>query len=360
MTMNSQTEQALVEQFSAAVADATDGGALSPPQTRGAAKADFVLDADIGGRPVRFVVESKRSLFPRDAREAVWQLRNYLAHELQSEFRETVPVLLAETISPGARKLLREGRIGYFDASGSLFLVASGLFVRVDKPGSKRQARSLNNLFAGKRAQALHAAWVLGSDWFGVHAIAERGAVSPATASETLIALERREWVETRGAGPSKERRLINRPALLDAWSAYQSAAKPKSTRHFYVRTATPGELQPKLDRLCAEHGVLYEITGIAAGQIHTPYLSSVSQLTCRMSAGGPITAVLDRLEARPVREGWNLGVVEAKSDGELRFHQRINDLWVSDPLQTYLDLLQTGGRAKELAQHLRSERLGA
>ncbi|UVK48934.1 hypothetical protein BPNPMPFG_006552 (plasmid) [Mesorhizobium sp. AR07] len=357
--MEDQTEQALLENFAAAVAEAT-GSALPMPEASGDPRADFVVHTHIQDRPIRFVLEAKRSLFPRDAREAAWQLRNYLAHQLQPDLRETVPVLIAETISPGARKLLREERIGYFDASGSLFLATQGFYVRIDKPGSKRQARSLNNLFAGKRAQALHAVWIVGQDWFGVHEIAERASVSPATASETLIALERREWVESRGAGPSKERRLTNRHALLDAWSGHQSAVKPKPMRHYYVRGTTTGELQPELDRVCAAHGVLYEISGVAAGQIHTPYLSSVSQVTCRMSGGGPINTVLETLEARPVREGWNLGVVEAKSDGELRFHQRVNDLWVSDPLQTYLDLVQTGGRAKELAQHLRAERLEA
>lgn len=357
MTMESQATQALLDELAEALAEAT-GGALPIAQASESSQADFILQAHIGDRPVKFVVEAKRSLFPRDAREAAWQLRNYLAHQLQSDFRQTIPLLMAETISPGARKLLRDDRIGYFDASGSLFLAADGLYVRIDKPGSKRQARSLNNLFAGKRALALHAAWVLGNDWFGVHAIAERASVSPATASETLIALERREWVESRGAGPSKERRLTNRRALLDAWSEYQSTAKPRPMRHYYVRGTTPAELQSRLDRTCAAHGLLYEFSGIAAGQIHTPYLSSISQVTCRMSAGGPINAVLETLGARAVREGWNLGVVEAKSDGELRFHERINDLWVSDPLQTYLDLLHVGGRAKELAQHLRAEKL--
>lgn len=68
--------------------------------------------------------------------------------------------------------------------------------------------------------------------------------------------------------------------------------------------------------------------------------------------------AMLSSIDARQVREGWNLGIHEIASDDELRFRQRIDDLWVSDPLQTYLDLLQAGGRAKELAQHLRSEKL--
>ncbi|WP_246742535.1 hypothetical protein [Microvirga splendida] len=168
------------------------------------------------GKTYRIVVEAKASLFPRDAREAIWQLRNYLAH-LENDFYRVVPVLMAETISPGARELLRDERIGYFDSSGSLFIAAKGLYLRVDKPPSRKQSRSLNNLFAGRRAQVLHAVWVTKPDWFGVHEIAERAGVSPATAPETLIAIERRDWVEVRGAGPAKERRLTNPRALLDA-----------------------------------------------------------------------------------------------------------------------------------------------
>jgi hypothetical protein len=61
---------------------------------------------------------------------------------------------------------------------------------------------------------------------------------------------------------------------------------------------------------------------------------------------------------ARAVREGWHLGVIESESVGEFAFLQRINDAWFADPLQTYLDLLQGGGRSKEMAEHLRTEPL--
>ncbi|MFC1457085.1 MULTISPECIES: helix-turn-helix domain-containing protein [Microvirga] len=311
------------------------------------------------GEPYRLVVEAKASLFPRDAREAIWQLRNYLAH-LDNVSYPAVPLLMAESISPGARELLRDERVGYFDSSGSLFIAAKGLYLRVDKPASRKQSRSLNNLFAGRRAQVLHAVWVTKPDWFGVHEIAERAGVSPATASETLIALERRDWVEVRGAGPSKERRLTNSRALLDAWSSFQSSVKPKVVQHYYVRSVELPDLQRQLDHACEIEGVPYELTGISAGQIHAPYLSSVSQVSCRVSESRRMHAVLDAIGARPVREGWNLGVHELKSDDELRFRQRIDDLWVADPLQTYLDLLQSGGRAKELAHHLRAEKLDA
>lgn len=362
MKMEDRTIDELVQDFAAAVAEVTG----TPPEvihgsklSQGAYRPDVVMELEHEGSRFRLVIEAKRSLFPRDAREAIWQLRKYLANN-DSAGSSAVPVLIAETISPGARQLLHNERVGYFDSSGSLFVPARGLYVLVDRPASRRQARSLNNPFAGRRAQVLHAVWILGRDWFGVHQIADRAGVSPATASETLIGIERREWVEVRGAGPSKERRLINPCALLDAWSTYQASLKPKAVRHFYVRSTTPPDLQRWIDHACDTHGVPYEFADITAGQMHTPYLSSVSQVFCRIPAGGDMQAMLASIDARPVREGWNLGVHEIASGSELRFRQRIDDLWVADPLQTYLDLLQAGGRAKELAQHLRVEKLEA
>lgn len=362
MTMKDRAIDTLVPDFAAAVAEVTG----APPEvihestlSQGAYRPDVVMVLEHEGRSFHLVIEAKRSLFPRDAREAMWQLRNYLAHS-DPAGSSAVPVLMAETISPGARQLLRDERVGYFDSSGSLFIPGRGFYVRVDRPASRKQARSLNNPFVGRRALVLHAVWILGRDWFGVHQIAERAGVSPATASETLIGIERREWVEVRGAGPSKERRLINPRTLLDAWSTYQMSVKAKAVRHFYVRSTTPPDLQRRIDHACETHGVPYEFADITAGQIHTPYLSSVSQVLCRIPAGGNMQAMLASIDARPVREGWNLGVHEIASESELRFRQRIDDLWVADPLQTYLGLLQGGGRAKELAQHLRAEKLEA
>lgn len=360
----------LVEDFAAAVADVTGRRPAVhhapgdwPGLPQGAYRPDAVMELEHEGNAYRLVIEAKQSLFPRDAREAIWQLRNALAHGGPSTHSAgpgpiLVPVLVAETISPGARHLLRDERVGYFDSSGSLFLAAKGIYVCVDRPASRKQARSLDNLFTGRRAQVLHAVWLLGRNWFGVHQIAQRAGVSPTTASETLIGIERREWVEARGAGPSKERRLVNPRALLDAWSTHQQSVKPKAVRHFYVRSTSPPDLQHRIDRACETHGVPYELTGITAGQIHAPYLSSVSQVFCRLPGGDGLQGVLESIDARPVREGWNLGIHEIASDRDLKFRQRIDDLWVADPLQTYLDLLQAGGRAKELAQHLRAEKL--
>ncbi|MES4992403.1 hypothetical protein ACTJJ7_11385 [Phyllobacterium sp. 22229] len=321
-------------------------------------RADYLIGATIGGRDVLLVAEVKRTAYPRDVREAIWQLRNVILHmDMKADI--VVPVVIADTISPGGRSQLQNEAVGFFDRSGSLYVPAPGAFLYVEKPARKQQARKLTSLFVGRRAQTLHAVWLTAGHWFGVHEIAERASVSPTTVSQTLIALERTEWVEVRGSGPAKERRLSSPRALLDAWAAHQSNVKPKPLRHYYARASEVGELVRRLDRACDDHDLAYEITGLMGGQVHAPHLSNVTQVHCRLQAGHAQEAVLETIDARPVREGWNLALVEQGSHDPFVFRQRIDDAWFADPLQTYLDLLQAGGRSKELAEHLRLEKLG-
>lgn len=68
---------------------------------------------------------------------------------------------------------------------------------------------------------------------------------------------------------------------------------------------------------------------------------------------------VLDEMGARPVDDGWNLAVLDEGSAMHHPLFERRDGVNFAKPLQVYLDLLQSGGRAKDMAAHLRSERLG-
>src|SRR3546814_2329 len=94
------------------------------------------------------------------------------------------------------------------------------------------------------------------------------------------------------------------------------------------------------------------------AAQAYAPYLSAISQLKCRIQGGRLHSEVLSRLNARPVSEGWNLGVIEDASKRDIAVGKRIDGIAYAPPVQVYLDLLQGAGRAKDMADHLRSERL--
>lgn len=316
--------------------------------------ADASIDIDIAGVGVRLIVEIKRAAYPRDVREAAYQLKRYLSEDRSG--RQQVPVLVAESISTTSRDILREEGIGYYDAGGSLFLRGRGVFILIDKPVGKTAEKALASAFVGRRALALHAVWAMGDQAFGVNEIAKRAHVSPATASEALTVLDRHDWVSSLGSGPSKVRRLVNPRGLLDAWTDHQRATKAPPMHRYFVPGAEVGALIGRLDDACLAEGCRYAVTGEAAAQVYSPYLTHVSQLVCRLPIGPKTDAVLGRLGARPVRDGWNLGVLETKTEGDFVFAETIRGARFASPLQVYLDLLQSGGRAPDLAGHLRAE----
>jgi hypothetical protein len=184
--------------------------------------------------------------------------------------------------------------------------------------------------------------------------------VSPATVSATLGELERREWVDVEGAGPSKLRRLRSAKALVDAWSSYVADQKPPKLTHYYVPGSNALELAQQLDLACRDADAAYAVTAEAAAQLYAPYLSSISQVKCRIEPGRRQEEALERLNARPVSEGWNLGLLETRSRGDVTVAESIGNVRLASPLQVYLDLLQGSGRSREMAAHLRSERLEA
>lgn len=112
-------------------------------------------------------------------------------------------LLVAESLSPGAKDLLKSERVGYYDSGGGLFLPVPGAYVYIDRPLPKSLEKSVRSLFSGRRAQVLHAFLIHHQDWFGVTEVAERAQVAPSSASDVLSALERFDWLESRGQGPS-------------------------------------------------------------------------------------------------------------------------------------------------------------
>lgn len=328
------------------------------PRLTGQQRGDALVRVTAGGQQLHLLVEAKREAYPRDIRDLLWQFRNYLAHFAPAT-PEVIPFIAARSISRGARDLLRDERVGFYDLGGSLFIPGREFFVFVDRPPPKR-ARRVRSIFEGQKARTMMTLFAFGDDWVGVTELAELAEVSKATASATLSAMEQHDWVETQGSGPSKVRRLCNAKALVDEWGAYVAQRKPPKAARYYVPSASVEELCERLDRACQSAGVLYAVTGEAAAQLYTPYLSSISQVRCRIAPGRSEGRILEQIDARQVSEGWNLGVLETRGRTDIIVGNEIDGVSLAPPLQVYLDLLQGSSRSKEMAAHLRSERLGA
>ena len=321
---------------------------------------DARVNLSVGGKTATLLIEVKKVLYPRDVRQALWQLQESARGQPQStDGRQTAFLLAAQSISPGAKDLLRDERVGYYDSGGSLFIPADVIYVYVDKPPPKALSKSIRSVFSGRRAQVLHALLTRHGDWIGGKEIAEQAQVSPATASQVLTELERFDWVVSQGQGPSKERQLREPGALLDAWAKQLSAMRPIAMRRYFVPSLRGEALLRKFAEVCAANEAEYAITHEAAGQCYAPFLSTVSQVRCRFIAGAAADGALGALDARFVDQGANLAIIEVKSPGELLFREVVDGIWLASPIQVYLDLMRGEGRAREMAEHLRQERIG-
>lgn len=322
-------------------------------------EADAVLQLTINDRPLTLLVETKRDVFPRDAREAVWHLRSLQKAFQQSDRTQTVvPVIACRSISEGAKEFLRSEDVSYFEDGGSLFLVDQDFYVLLDRPPSKKTARARRSLFTGRRSQVLLGLLKEPESWHRVHELSKKVFVSPATVSQVLAELERREWISTRGTGPNKERKLVRPAALLDAW-VKQTIDSPKpAIRRFFVPSLKGEELLLKINQICEARNIAYAITGEWAAQIYSPFLSSISQVRLRFPSDQSTSTVTSDLKAREVNEGSNLVLLETSFYGDFLFREQQRGVWLANPIIVYLDLLQSDGRAKEMAEHLRRERI--
>ena len=357
MPLAPASEWKLIDGFLAAVRGLPDVQAKLEPT--GARDLGSRIVLDVAGKRVQALVEVRKAVYPRDVRQLEWPTTNLARQRSEGvSGRETLAMLIAESISPGAKELLRAERIGYFDSGGSLFLPARGAYLCVDRPPPKPMSRSIRTLFTGRRAQVLHGILKRHDEWFGVKDLAEQALVSPATASQVLTELERFDWLESRGRGPAKQRHLRDPAALLEAWANQSSSMPAPAFRRYFVPTMKPDDLMERFGQICEAHGVNYAFGFEAAAQRYAPFLSTISQVRCRLLAGSRGDAAIAELGARIVSEGANLAIIEAKSDGDLLFREQIDGVWLASPIQVYLDLLRGEGRAKEMAEHLRRERI--
>jgi len=118
---------------------------------------DAQVDLHVAGKSFVLLIEAKKAVFPRDVRQVIWQFREASHGRPAGQGDEPLSLVVAESISPGAKKLLRSERVGYYDSGGSLYLPAPGAYLYIDKPPPKTLAKSIRALFSGRRAQVLHA-----------------------------------------------------------------------------------------------------------------------------------------------------------------------------------------------------------
>jgi hypothetical protein len=284
----------------------------------------------------------------RDTREAVYRSAT-LKH---ATIAEPQLFIASENLVPSAKIFLRSARVGYFDVGGSLHLPNEGAYLLIDQPPGRRASQASGALYSGRRGQVSRAVWGMGFKWFGVSEAAERSGVSVSTAHLAIDDLEARRFLETRGRGPKKQRRLSDAQGLLEEWSEHQRALdEPKYC--FRLGGEDPLAQLRRLDEAARDHATRYLLTATTSAYLRGLKASLPSVLDCRLTLC-EMDAVLTCLGATRVDDG-NFRVTAIDDLSKLGLGERKSDLWLADPLQTYLDLLTTDPVDRALVRHARS-----
>lgn len=313
----------------------------------------------IGGE-VELAIEVLRAGYPRDVRLAVHQLRAYQG-TLKDSTVPTELCVIADYLSPGSRKELKQAKINYYDGTGSMYFKHRTYLVVKECEPRNRPVRRPVKLFSGAREQVIHALlehWrrTEGNEYISGAELAEQAHTSTYTVSLTMQELEREDWVETTGSGPSQRRRVSNAAGVLDAWAADWTSRRERVTR-WYTYAPQSNPIDMLLSRLAGREG--WALTGAAAANAVVPHLTSIDRVQLIVPPG-QAEAWGQELKLKQVDKGANIIFMEREGASMMfldEYPERPGSRFASRFIQ-YLDLLDSYGRNKELAAEYRRRAL--
>lgn len=346
----------LVDQLCGALEEATGGQISNRWSEWGNGKKhrlDLILDLVADDQVAHIAVELLKNGYPRDIREAVWQLDEY---KLATD-NEPITLVAAEFLSPGAKELLRQRGVGYFEGNGTLYLKWQHWLINIERPRKAKRRKGAPSLFTNAREKVIHALLVNRNQWLTGSELAELAETSTFTCSKVLEELELREWCESDGAGRTRRRRLIQAGKLLDAWADAWVSRKDARSR-WYAFESSSGSLLMHLTYQMerSEASTPWAFTGAAAANVYAPLLTRVDTAEIIVPKG-QAQQLANALELKPAEKGANVTLVE-RDGASLLFRDLHPDYpsYFASPFILYLDLLNGRGRNKELAQHVREK----
>lgn len=315
-------------------------------------KANSVIKLVAASQTLFLFVVTKKAVYPRDLRQAIDVFNECLENE--SKGIDAVGLLAADFLSAGARKKLSSKGVAWFDMSGSFYLNFKNWIIDIQRTPLVSQKENYRiDLFTASRESIIHTLLTSPRKPFTVVELAKSAQTSVYTCSVTLQELERREWVNTIGAGPNKRRVLINPDALLDAWAERWTARK-KQQSSWFTFVERPEQMLAYLADKINNSDIDYPwaFTGAAPANSLCPLLTSVEKVEIIIPKG-LTEETSNKLGLKRAEKGGNITLIE-RTDTSLQHTADLGAGVFASPYILYMDLLNGRERNKELAQKLK------
>lgn len=308
---------------------------------------DIRVEGRFADRPLHLAVDVKSSGQPRIVRDAARQLRTYL----RDAHSDAIPIVMAPYLSPQARDVCKDERVGYLDFMGNALIAFDSVYIEREVPGRpETERRVLRSLYQPKSARILRRLLAEpGRNWRTVE-LAEAAQVSVGLVSNVGSVLRERGWADQTDAGL-----LLSAPGdLLDSWAEnYRPPQGEEFRRHTTLHGSRLAERLRGLDALDGK----VALASFSAAEWLSPFARHPNHYFYADEAG---LAALDQLLATTeAPKGANVIIVVPEEEGVLDDAIPVGEGRIAtSPVQTYLDLMQGGDRGQEAAAHLRQKLL--
>lgn len=313
-------------------------------------RAELVANVRIGDEVWTIVGEYKSRGQPRQVREAVFQLSDYLSRMPDAH---NYGLILAPFISEQSAQICRESGIGFVDLAGNCFLSFDRVFIETRSADNPFRARkALQSLFTPKAARVLRILLEPPIRTWKVADLQKAAGVSLGHVSNVRKLLLDHEWASAVEGGL----RVTEPEGLLREWG---KAYKPRSQtkRSFY--TPLHGERLENAMRLSmandkGRHAVL---ASFSAARWLAPYARQGTHYFYADHTGRQL--VKESMKLEPIAKGENVVIQEPKeNDVFIGRVESAEGIWCTGAVQTWLDLNSSGERGMEAAEHLLQSKL--
>ncbi len=306
-------------------------------------KADFMVQVRIQGTLCQLLIATKNNGQPRVARLATYQIKNQLNKETNA-----YGIFMAPYISPESGRICEEAGIGYMDLAGNCLISFETVYIRQTGAGNpKVQKRELRSLYSPKGERILR---ILINDpkrTWRMAELAQTAEVSLGQVANIKKLLLDREWLRDSADGVL----LTNPSALLDEWgTAYRFQ---RNVIREYYALAEILEIEEQLAETCRQTGVQYALTGFSSAARIAPM---VRYQKANAYVKGDVESLIETLDWKVVPSGANVSVLTPYDNGVFFNSREVDEIIITSPIQTYLDLQSVRGRGQEAATAIRRE----
>ncbi len=323
---------------------------LEAPNAGNLGRADFVATVNVGKEQWTIVGEHKLQGQLRQVRSAVLQLKHYLA---QMPGTHKYGVILAPFISEESAQVCLKSGIGFMDLAGNCSLSFDHVFVETRSANNPfRSRRGLRSLFTPKAARVIRILLGPPIRAWKVMDLQEAAGVSIGHVSNVRKLLLDQEWAVVEEDGL----RIVEPEKLLRAWGeVYKPTSETKESSY----TALHGDrlveaMRHSMSDGASKHTIL---ASFSAARWLAPYVRQGTSFFYADSAGRE--NLRQQLKLEQVGKGENVVIIVPKENGV--FLGRVEaapGIWCTSPVQTWLDLVVSGERGGEAAEHLLTNKL--